>query len=299
MVQIISNNVKSDFYNDNSILFCRECNGLIISDKFRGDTICENCGLVESEKEINIESFSKNFFENPQKANREWTSFLFLPDISYATYIDNKKYTNIENKRLIKIESWYKNSKNWSELTGIGEIKRVCYNLQIPFPTMAMSIYLFKKTCKNKSFKGRIRDAKVDGCIYYACRKHSISILYHEIIDQNSVPEKIFKKTYLFIMRILKLKPPLISPKKLLPKFIYDLGLNLEFEKKAKYLLEIIPSSYVIGKNPRSICAGILYITSKLTQQKISQKDIAKTCYVSEQALWYTYKELKEIIIKR
>lgn len=57
--------MTSNFDSDNSLIFCRECNSPIISDCFKGDTICSKCGIIESEKEIKIEYFNKNFYDNP------------------------------------------------------------------------------------------------------------------------------------------------------------------------------------------------------------------------------------------
>jgi len=295
MVQSI-NNHKSVFYNDNSLFFCSECNGLIISDKLRGDTICENCGLIESEKEIETKKLRRIFFEKPQSITRDLTSFLLLPDISYATYIDKKKYNNIENKRLIKVDSWFKNTKNLSDMTGIIEIKRICHNLQIPSPTIAMAIYIFKKTCKNISFKGRSMAVKVDGCIYYACRKYSTPILYQEIIDQNSVSEKLLKKIYVLIIRTFKLKSPVIIPELLLSRFISDLELSIEFEKKAKGILAKIPPNHFQSKNPRGLCAGLIYYTTKINDLNITQKTIANACYVSIPTLSKIYQQIIKIL---
>ena len=65
MIKIINNGMTSNFDSDNSLIFCRECNSPIISDCFKGDTICSKCGIIESEKEIKIEYFNKNFYDNP------------------------------------------------------------------------------------------------------------------------------------------------------------------------------------------------------------------------------------------
>jgi len=296
MVQIINNGMNSNFDSDNSLIFCRECNGSIILDRFKGDTICSKCGIIESEKEIDISNFSKNFYDNPQDAERNWTSFLFLLDISHATYIDSKKRSKSVNNRLIKIDSWCRTSKNLSEIRGLAEIKRVCSNLQIPFPTMAMAIHLFKKSCKNIGLKNRSCDAKVDGCIYYACLKHSRSILYHEIIAQNSVLERSFKKTYLLIIRMLHLTHPVMVPRFFLSKFIFDLGLLIDFENKAIKILDKIPPNQIQGKNPRGICAGLIYYTAKINEMKINQKSIANACHVSESSLRMNYQLIKKIV---
>lgn len=197
---------------------------------------------------------------------------------------------------MVKVDSWFKTSKKLTDVTGIIEIKRICSNLQIPYHTMAMSINLFKKTCKNISFKGRYRDAKVDGCIYYACRKHSISILYQEIIAQNSVSEKLFKKTYVLIIRTFKLKAPIILPERLLSRFISDLELSIEFENNAKGILAKIPHNHFQTKNPRGLCAGLIYYTSKISDIKISQKTIATACYVSEPTLRMIYRQIKKVV---
>lgn len=161
---------------------------------------------------------------------------------------------------------------------------------------MITAIYLFKKSCKNIGLKNRSCDAKVDSCIYYACLKHYRSILYHEIIAQNGVPEKLFTKTYLLIIRMLHLKPPVMVPETFLSKFIFDLNLGIDFENKAKTILDKIPHNQIQGKNPRGISAGLIYYTSKINEMKINQKSIANACYVSESALRKSYHLIKKIM---
>jgi hypothetical protein len=58
-----------------------------------------------------------------------------------------------------------------------------------------------------------------------------------------------------------------------------------EYEKKDKNILAKIPSDHFQAKNPRGLCAGLIYNTTKISDINISQKTIAKACYVSEPTL--------------
>lgn len=284
------------FESNPHLSLCSECNAPIITDEYLGETFCEDCGLIHSEKEIDVDNFSKNNFSGSQITPRKITNFIYFPEISYATRImDLNQYPQF--RRLARVDFWAKKTHTITLSNGIIELKRVCDTLQLPKPVTTTALYTFKKTHSKKLLVGYSRDAGVDCSIYYACRIYSIPVFYQEILNQNSVSEKRFRNLFHLILRTFNLKIPPLSLKILLSKVIYDLESNLGFEKKAAYLLDMIPDSYIIGKNPRCICAGILYLTSKLTQQNLLQKNIAKACYISETALRYTYKEIKEIIL--
>ncbi|HUS50817.1 MAG TPA: TFIIB-type zinc ribbon-containing protein, partial [Candidatus Paceibacterota bacterium] len=76
---------------------CPECKNTIISDSYRGDTICESCGLVVGEKALDISNFDKNMFSYEEIRDRSSSGFvdmLFTPAHYFNTIIKRDKIKN-------------------------------------------------------------------------------------------------------------------------------------------------------------------------------------------------------------
>ena len=63
-------------------------------------------------------------------------------------------------------------------------------------------------------------------------------------------------------------------------------------EKEAiKVLKNFMENTSICGKDPKGLCAGAIYLVSKLKNQRVSQKDISKVIGVTEVTLRSRYKE--------
>jgi len=283
--------------NINSNL-CPECGGKIILIQEKGENVCSRCGLVINERILDISHSGKRAFTKQEKEKRERTGSpisILLPDMGLSTIIDK---SNIKNPDLKRAAKW--NSRmTWDKrnmLIATTELKRIASNLNLPSHVKKAAIRLYIEAFKKKLLRGRSINGMVAACLYFSFRKRKIPRTLQEILEETSVSAKNVRRCYRTIIRELNLKAPSTDPISLVPRFIAELRLDVNAEKKTIKILKAYISNYSIsGKDPKGLCAGALYLVCKVQNRKISQKEIANLVGVTEVTLRSRYKE----IIKR
>jgi len=92
-----------------------------------------------------------------------------------------------------------------------------------------------------------------------------VPITLQEILEEASISDNIVKKCYKILVRELNLKISHIDPVSLIPRYSADLNLGIEIEKEAMRVLQnYIKKRSISGKDPKGLCAGSLYLVSKL-----------------------------------
>ncbi|MFX1323569.1 MAG: TFIIB-type zinc ribbon-containing protein, partial [Promethearchaeota archaeon] len=96
--------IESDLSNYSNS--CPECGGKVIPLHERGEIVCGQCGLVISERIVDISHSGKRAFTKQEKENRERTGSpisILLPDMGLSTIIDK---TNIKSPDLKRAAKW-------------------------------------------------------------------------------------------------------------------------------------------------------------------------------------------------
>jgi transcription initiation factor TFIIB len=299
MVQIINQITKTDFDNDNSLLFCIECNGPIISDDYRGETLCEACGLIHSEKACDTANFGKIMY-SIQDINRRShygdPQSIFTPGIDLSTFIESKGLHDFNLKRIAKVDFWFKSENYRAMPLAIRDFKRISYNLKLPLSIVGQGLYLYKKAHKLKLMQGRDSISFVCSCLYYACRRHELPITLNDILNECNVKAKKIKNAYRLLYRTFNLKVRPLTPQHFVSRYINELGLGLQIEKEISKVISQLPYNFINGQNPKRICAGAIYLVCKKHKLKTYQKEIAKVCDVSEVSVRYTWKEISRLV---
>jgi transcription initiation factor TFIIB len=89
----------------------------------------------------------------------------------------------------------------------------------------------------------------------------------------------------------LEIKPA--DPTSYVPRFASDLDIPEEAERRARDLLETAKEQAVhSGKSPVGLAAASIYVGSLLTNNRITQKEIADVTDVSEVTIRNRYQEL-------
>lgn len=274
--------------------YCPECEGGTINIQERGDIVCEYCGLVVHERELDISNSGVRAFNQQEKNQKERMGSpmsILIPDISLSTVMDKRNITNPDLKRAARWNThmtWEKRNM----LIAITELKRISTNLNIPMVAKKSSIKLYKAVFHKKILKGRSINGMIAACTYYVCKEENVPITFQNILDESSISPNIVKKCYKILIREMNLKSPNTSPIALIPKYVADLRLSVKIEKQVIGMLNnYISKNPVCGKDPRGVCAGAIYLVAKLTNKKISQKDISEIVGVTEVTLRSRYKE--------
>jgi len=292
--------IKSEMSNISNL--CPECEGNTISIQEKGEIVCRQCGLVISERIVDVSHSGKRAFTKQEKERRERTGSpisILLPDMGLSTIIDKNNIKSPDLKRAAKWNSrmtWDKRNM----LIATTELKRIGSNLTLPNHVKKAAIRLYIEAFKKKLLRGRSINGMVAACLYFACRERKIPRTLQEILDQTSVNAKNVRRCYRTLIRELNLKAPSTNPVSLIPRYVAELNLDADTEKTTIKILQSFVSKYsTSGKDPKGLCAGALYLVCKKRDKRISQKEIANVVGVTEVTLRSRYKELvKKLNIK-
>ncbi|MHA1272207.1 MAG: transcription initiation factor IIB [Promethearchaeota archaeon] len=278
---------------------CPECGGNIISAFERGEDICEQCGLVVIERNIDFSHSGVRAYNKHEKDKKERNGSpisILVPDISLSTIIDQKMINNPDLKRAVK----WNNHISWEKknmLIAITELKRIAGNLNLPDRIKKGAIRYYKQIFRKNILRGRSIKGMITACLYLACKQEKVPITFQEILEESAINHNIIKKCYKILLQELNIKPKNMDPLSLIPRYIADLGLSIDIEKSViKLMKKYLNSNQVLGKDPKGICAGAIYLIAKFKKQKVSQKQIAKVVGVTEVTLRSRYKELLDHI---
>lgn len=291
--------LTKNYGNENYANSCPECGGFTIDVEQRGEVVCKNCGLVVEERNIDVSHSGIRAYTKQEKDRKERTGSpmsILMPDIGLSTVIDRSKIKNPDLKRAAKWNthmSWEKRNM----LIAITELKRIGTNLNFPERVKKGAVSLYKKVFKKNLLRGRSINGMVAACAYFVCKKERVPITMQEILDEASMNSNIVKKCYKILVRELNLKSPHLNPVTLIPRFCADLGLDIQIEKQTiKLFRSYMKKASICGKDPKGLCAGAIYLISKLRNKKVSQKEISNVVGVTEVTLRSRYKELLKSI---
>ncbi len=282
--------------NNELLNLCPECGGSIIPLISTGDVVCNQCGLVIDEKNVDFSHNGRRAYTNQEKISREQTGApisILLPDMGLSTVIDKSKIINPDLKRAAKWNTritWQKRNL----LIASTELKRISTILNLPNYVKEDAMRLYIEAFKKKLLRGRSINAMVAACLYLACRRKKLPRTLQEILNEAAVNSKDVRRSYAILIRELKLNPPSTNPVSLIPKYMTDLGLNSEIEQLTTKILNAYRSKFSIsGKDPKGLCAGAIYLACKLKNKEVTQQQIVQAIGVTEVTLRSRYKELK------
>ncbi|MFX1365773.1 MAG: transcription initiation factor IIB family protein [Promethearchaeota archaeon] len=275
---------------------CPECGGSIIPLLETGDVVCNQCGLVIDERNVDFSQNGRRAYTHQEKNNREQTGApisILLPDMGLSTVIDRTKISNPDLKRAAKWNTritWQKRNL----LIASTELKRISTNLNLPIYVREDAMRLYREAFKKKLLRGRSINAMVAACLYLACRRKQLPRTLQEITNEASANAKDVRRSYTTLIKEFNLKSPSTDPISLIPRYINDLELDSEIEKLTTKILNTYKARFSIsGKDPKGLCAGAIYLASKIKNRDITQQKIVENVGITEVTLRSRYKELK------
>ena len=92
----------------------------------------------------------------------------------------------------------------------------------------------------------------------------------------------------------MNLKTQSTDPIALVPRYVSDLELDSEIEALIKKILTTYIDNFSIsGKDPKGLCAGAIYLASRIKNLELTQQQIVNSIGITEVTLRSRYKELK------
>jgi len=279
--------------------FCKAINGFV-EDTKSGDIVCTECGLVLSERIIDLGSEWRNFSESDKDRSRAFQVDEFIgelsTDISRTTFGSNKhggelgKMPRVQNRMALGPQSRNLVSA-FEKIAHLSEVLNFPQNIK----NRAKSLYKQFEEKRTRTMRGNKKEAVIAAILYMACKEEQVPRTFKELSKETGIKEKEIRKFYRSLTQLLPKTEGLstaVSPVDLVNRFCSKLNLSHEIVTAASSVAEkVIP--LLEGKSPSSIAAASILLVTKLSDQKRLEKDIADAASISATTIRNVFKEMQ------
>jgi transcription initiation factor TFIIB len=289
---------------------CPECSGTLVSDEARGETVCEQCGLVVDEDEIDPgpewRAFDSN--EKDEKSRVGAPTTKLMHDKGLSTNIgwqDKDAYGNTlssrQREKMQRLRTWDERfrTRDHSERNlkqALGEIERMGSALGLGESVRETASVVYRRALEEGLLPGRSIEGVASSAVYVAARKAGTPRTIDEVVRVSRIDAEEFKRTYRYVVRELDLAVEPADPEKYIARFASDLEVRDETERRARELLRDGKEAEVhVGKSPVGLAAAAIYAAAQLTNDPVTQSEVSEVSDMSEVTIRTRYQELLEV----
>jgi transcription factor IIIB subunit 2 len=178
------------------------------------------------------------------------------------------------------------------------KLRRVADQLKLSDFMVEQSLLVYKLALQNEFLRGRNSYVVIGACIYIVCRREKTP---HMLLDvAEAVQEDLYYlgRTYMRLVRVLKLKMHVIDPSLYIHRFAGALGLGKKTHLVSMTALRLVARMkrdwIQTGRRPAGICGGCLVISARLHGFRITPSQVAKVVKMHELTIFKRMKEFAE-----
>ncbi|MHA2379101.1 MAG: transcription initiation factor IIB [Candidatus Thorarchaeota archaeon] len=286
---------------------CPDC-GSTESIYENGELVCTQCGLVLTDHRIDTGPEWRAFTADERNARARTGApiSLAIHDKGLSTMIDwrdhdstGKRFTASQRAQIYRLRKWQRRTRVHSSLErnlaqAMTELDRLSSQMGLTKTIRENAASLYRKLILGRYVKSRSIDAMVGAAVYAACRLLESPRSLEEIAEHSRVTKKKLGASYRLLVTKLGIRMPVLEPANYIPRLVSDLGLPGEVQKKALEIIEQAKASrgLVTGRDPRGLASAAIYIASIVTNNRVTQRQIAQASGVTEVTIRNRYKEL-------
>ncbi|MFC7204072.1 transcription initiation factor IIB family protein [Haloferax namakaokahaiae] len=301
---------ESNEREDSETLACPECGSSnLISDSEHGETVCDECGLVVQEDEIDHgpEWRAFNSAEKDQKSRVGAPTTNMMHDKGLSTNIGwqnkdayGRSLSSRQREKMQRLRTWNerfrtRDSKERNLKQALGEIDRMASALGLPDNVRETASVIYRRALDDDLLPGRSIEGVATSALYASARMAGTPRSLDEITNVSRVEKDEIARTYRYVVRELKLEIKPADPVQYVPRFASELDLSEESERRARQLLENAKKQSIhSGKSPVGLAAAAVYAAGLLTNEKVTQNEVSDVANISEVTIRNRYHELLE-----
>src|SRR6056297_87895 len=285
---------------------CPECESESISTDGSGELICEDCGLVIEDENIDRgpEWRAFNHSERQSKSRVGAPTTQTMHDKGLTTQIDWKNkdahgrlISSKKRNQLHRLRKWQERirTKDASERNlqfALSEIDRMASALGVPRSVREVASVIYRQALSNDLIRGRSIEGVATSCLYAGCRQEGIPRSLEEVSEVSRVEKKEIGRTYRYVAKELSLEMEPVDPKEYVPRFSSELGVSEEVKMQANQIIdETAEQGLLSGKSPTGFAAAAIYAASLLCNEKKTQREVADVAQVTEVTIRNRYQE--------
>jgi len=286
---------------------CGRCGSGMVTDNVTGERFCGKCGHVLSEALLTSgpewRSFSKGGGADPNRAGAPTS--LTIHDRGLSTIISpinrdasGKPLTSAMKSTIERLRTWDSRSKvNASSdrnlRQALSELTRLKDKLSLSDSIIEKSAYIYRKALEKGLVKGRSISGIIAASLYAACRETETPRTLKDVSDVSNLKKKDVSKYYRLLHQELGLKMPVVDPVQCIARIASSLGITEKTKRYAVHVLKLAQEhEETSGKDPMSLAAAALYLSSVKNGENMTQRDLAQAANVTEVTIRNRYKGL-------
>ncbi|WP_135303200.1 transcription initiation factor IIB [Haloarcula amylovorans] len=288
---------------------CPECGGDVLTDSEHGETVCQDCGLVIEEDSIDRGPEWRAFdsAERDQKSRVGAPTTNMMHDKGLSTNIGwqnkdayGRSLSSEQRQKMQRLRTWNerfrtRDSKERNLKQALGEIDRMASALGLPQNVRETASVIYRRALDENLLPGRSIEGVATSALYAAARMAGSPRSLDEMAVVSRVEKMELTRTYRYVVRELNLEVQPADPEQYLPRFVSDLDLSEETERRARELIvRARDAGLLSGKSPVGLAAAAVYAGALLTNEKVTQSEVGTVANVSEVTIRNRYKELLE-----
>jgi len=278
---------------------CTECDGEV---RVVGtEEVCEQCGLVVSEREIDHGPEWRSLDDEVDRRRTGALRTRTRHDRGLSTRIGFGRSPTADGNRsrqLVRMRRQHRRAQVGSKrernkIYAFNEIQRLTAALGLPASLDEQSCSLFESAQEAELLYGRTLEGFAAATVYATCRTQSIARTMEEISAVAKADRNELKAAYDALNRELGLRVGPIDPAEFLPRYASRLGLAPDVEYRAReYAAALAENGKLCGKKPSGVAAACLYGAAYDLGADLTQADAADVAGVSRMTIRSTVKTL-------
>ena len=280
-----------------------------ITDSETGEIFCSGCGFVLSERLEDYGPERRSFSDDKTNKGRTGVgTSLTMHDMGLSTIIDpinrdatGKPLSQSMKKTLKRLRIW--DSRSQSEpidrnfRQAFSELYRLKDKLALSDSVVEKAAYIYRKALEKKLVRGRSISGMMGSALYAACREVGTPRNLKDIADAMNIKKGDLAVCYRKLVQELELRVPVVDSVQNVARIASKIGIS---EKTKRHAIEILKkaeeSKISAGKNPMSLAATALYISSVIMGENHTQKDFAQAANITEVTIRNRHKELLDML---
>jgi transcription initiation factor TFIIB len=292
---------------------CPECGSTrLMRDYESAEIVCMNCGIVVAAK-LADRGPEWRAFDDEQRAKRARVGAPLtytIHDKGLSTMIDwhdrdiyGKRLSPGQKAQIYRLRKWQRRIRV-SDATernlafALSEISKIANNLNLPKNILETASVIYRKAVKEHLIRGRSIQGVTSAALYVACRQCGLARTLEEIAQASHINKKEVGRSYRFLIKELNYFIPPVKPSQYITKFSNQLAMQGKVEEIGHKILSTARDlKLTSGRGPTGIAAAASYISSVLTGERKTQREIAEIAQVTEVTIRNRYKELVDRIM--
>ncbi|MDG5775427.1 transcription initiation factor IIB [Haloarculaceae archaeon H-GB1-1] len=286
---------------------CPECSGDLVKDGERGETVCEDCGLVVETDEIDRGPEWRAFdaHEKDEKSRVGAPTTNMMHDRGLSTNIDwrdkdayGRTLASNQRQKMNRLRKWNErfrtqDSKERNLKQALGEIDRMASALGLPDSVRETTSVIYRRALSEDLLPGRSIEGVATASLYAAARQAGIPRSLDELTNVSRVEKDEIARTYRYVIRELELEIQPADPESYVPRFASSLALSEETNRQARELLADAKRRGIhSGKSPVGLAAAAIYAAARLSNERVTQREVSDVAEISEVTIRNRYQEL-------